>query len=44
MSEKEQITQEILTLKTKKVQSVSDKLKIQLLQQKLDGLKDENKK
>jgi hypothetical protein len=44
MSEREQIIKEILTLKTKKVLTVSEKLKIQLLQQKLDGLKDENKK
>jgi hypothetical protein len=40
MNEKEQIRQEILKLKTKKEQTQSDKLNIQLLQQKLDEIKE----
>lgn len=40
MSKKEQIVKEILELKTKKTQTQSDKLRIQLLQQELDKLDD----
>lgn len=42
MDEKEQIVKEILKLKSNKVISREDKLKIQLLQQELGRLESEN--